>query len=182
MLKGYSLFATNGVSDTAALILERWQCVRRIRTLLGNLRHQRSTLREPIALRPCGEEFKPFFVQYRSSLNRADAACSNYMTVTILFCRGCAQSRYFPFSPNSCPSGYSRNDTKRVEPHLNDFRCDATLIYRTRLLHLCDPLRDRMQPSYCFHGTTVTRRCSSPLRTSSFRQTYPSHALTCVSD
>jgi len=111
LLKGYSLVAKNGVSDTAALILERWQCVRRIRTLLGNLRHQRSTLRGPTALRPCGEEFKPFFVRYRSSLDRADATCSSYMTVTTLFYRGCARIRYFPFSPNSYPSGYSRNDT-----------------------------------------------------------------------
>jgi len=111
LLKGYYLVAIRGVSDTAALILERWHCVRRIHTLLGSLRHQQSTLRESIALRPCGEEFKPFFVRYRSSLDRADATCSSYMTVTTLFYRDCARTRYFPFSPNSYPSGYSRNDT-----------------------------------------------------------------------
>jgi len=111
LLKGYYLVAIRGVSDTAALILERWHCVRRIHTLLGGLHHQQPTLRELVALRPCGEEFKPFFVRYRSSLNRADATCSSYITVTILFYRGCARTRYFPFSPDGLPSGYSRNDT-----------------------------------------------------------------------
>lgn len=171
----------SGVSDTAALILERWQCVRRSRTLLGDLRHQQPTLRESIALPPCGEEFKPFFVRYRSRLNRADAACSSYMTVAILFYRGppdLATVRFLPMVPHQATPEPTR--TGRTTPQRFPLWCYAH--YRTRLLHLCDLLRGRMQPSYCFHGTTVTHQCSSPLRMSSFRQTYPRHALTCVGD
>jgi len=40
------------------------------------------------ALRPCGEEFKPLFMRYRSSLNRFRCNhCCGYTTVPILFYR-----------------------------------------------------------------------------------------------
>lgn len=74
-------------------------------------------MRESIALRPYGEEFKPFFVRYRSSLNRADAACSSYMTVTTLFYRGYANFATFRFLAmvtHQATPGATRNGSNHI--------------------------------------------------------------------